>query len=107
MIWIDFSDFRWTLLWTDLLLFALVMITIAFIFYARKREFYQLAWRQIRSRPLAMVCMGICLVYLSVALLDSVHFQKRAVDDKGKGQITEAGSPIYKANTLTILDYLC
>jgi peptide/nickel transport system permease protein len=107
MIRIDFSAFRWVLLWTDLLLFSLVAVTLAFILYARKREFYRLAWRQIRSRPLAMVCMGICLIYLSIALMDSVHFKERAVDDRGKGQETEAGASIYQANTLTILDHLC
>jgi len=42
-----------------------------------------------------------------VALLDSVHFQKRAVNDKQEGEQTEAGAPIYQANTLTILDHLC
>ncbi|MCP4570340.1 MAG: ABC transporter permease, partial [FCB group bacterium] len=107
MFKIDFNAFRMVLLWTDLLLFALVLFIFIFIFYAHKREFYRVAWRQIRSRPMAMVCMGICLLYLSVALLDSAHFQKRSVSADGQRQTTKMGEPLYQANTLTILDYLC
>ena len=70
MIRLTLDSFRLVLLPTDLLLFLLLVAAVAFLVYARRREYYRVAWRQIAARPLAMVCMGICLLYASVAMLD-------------------------------------
>jgi peptide/nickel transport system permease protein len=51
--------------------------------------------------------MGICLLYASVALLDSVRFQKRADTAEGAQQKTEKGDPVYRPEVLTLLDVLC
>jgi len=95
------------ILGTDLLLHLLVLGSVAFVFAARKREYYRSAWRQIRSRSLPMVCMGVCLTYAGVALLDSVHFQKRARAPDGTGQVTPEGNPVYETQVWTLLDTLC
>jgi hypothetical protein len=89
MIRLTFDNFRLVLLPTDLLLFLLLFATIGFLLVARRREYYRVAWRQIVTRPLAMACMGICLLYASVALLDSVRYQKWAVAADGTQQQTE------------------
>ncbi len=107
MIQLSFDGFRFILLPTDLLLFLLLFATIGFLLHTRRREYYRMAWRQIRSKPLAMICMGICLLYASVALLDSVRYQKRASAADGAAQETEKGSPVYRAEILTLLDALC
>jgi peptide/nickel transport system permease protein len=107
MIRLALDNYRLVFLPTDLLLFLLLFSTIAFILYARRREYYRVAWRQIVARPLAMVCMGICLLYASVALLDSVRFQKRAPADNGTAQTTGDGAPVYETEVLTLLDVLC
>ena len=101
------ESFRLVLLPTDLLLFFLLLSMTGFILYARRREYYRVAWRQISARPLAMICMGICLLYASVALLDSVRCQKRALAVDGTQQKTEKGDPVYRPEVLTLLDMLC
>jgi len=95
MIRLAFDSFRLVLLPTDLLLFLLLFATIGFLLVARRREYYRVAWRQIVARPLAMACMGVCLLYASVALLDSVRYQKRAAAADGTQQKTEKGDPVY------------
>ncbi len=107
MIALDFDRFRLLLLATDLLLFLLVAATVAFLAYGSRREVYRAAWRQIRARSSAMVCMGICLLYAAVALLDSVHYQERARSPAGEARRTEHGEPVYRTEVLTLLDALC
>jgi peptide/nickel transport system permease protein len=107
MIRLAFDSFRLVLLPTDLLLFLLLFATIGFLLYARRREYYRVAWRQIVARPFAMACMGVCLLYASVALLDSVRYQKRAAVADGSQQQTEKGDPVYRPEVLTLLDLLC
>jgi len=107
MIRLTLDSFRLVLLPTDLLLFLLLFATIGFLLYARRREYYRVAWRQIVARPLAMICMGICLLYASVALLDSVRFQQRATALDGTQQTTDKGNAVYRPEVLTLLDVLC
>ena len=107
MIRVALDTLRLVFLPTDLLLFFLLFSTVAFILYARRREYYRVAWRQITARPLAMICMGICLLYASVAILDSMRFQRRAPADDGMGQTTRGGAPVYETDVLTLLDVLC
>ncbi len=107
MIRLTFDNFRLVLLPTDLLLFLLLFATIGFLLVARRREYYRVAWRQIVTRPLAMACMGICLLYASVALLDSVRYQKWAAAADGTQQQTEGGDLIYTTEVPTLLDLLC
>jgi len=107
MIRLAFDSFRLVRLPTALLLFLLLFATIGFLLVARRREYYRVAWRQIVARPLAMACMGVCLLYASVALLDSVRYQKRAAAADGTQQKTEKGDPVYGPEVLTLLDVFC
>ena len=107
MLTLDFENFRLLVLGTDVLLFALVFLALGFVLIARGRPYYRAAWRQIRSRTLPMICMGICVLYLTVALLDSVHFYKRSRSDTGMRETTAAGIPIYGTQVWTALDVLC
>lgn len=106
MIRISIASFRLVLLPTDLLLFFLLFSALGFFLYARNREYYRVAWRQIAARPLAMICMGVCVVYASVALLDSVRYQKRDFSAAGTEVETEGGAPVYRPEVLTLLDAL-
>jgi peptide/nickel transport system permease protein len=107
MIRFAFDSFRLVLLPTDLLLLLLLVATAGFLLYARRREYYRVAWRQIASRHLAMACMGVCLLYAAVALLDSVRFQQRAITDERTQQTNEKGDPVYSPEILTLLDVVC
>lgn len=102
-----FGKFKLVFLTTDILVFLLVLSGIGFLFFARRREYYKTAWRQIRARRLPMVCMGIVLLYTLVALLDSVHFQQRAYAEGGEAQTTADGRPAYRAEILSLLDLFC
>ena len=62
---------------TDIFVFILVASSFIFIVSARRREYWRAAWRQVRSNPVAMVSLVVLSLYLSIALLDTVHFVDR------------------------------
>ena len=104
----EFNTFRAVFLYTDLLLLMLVCCTVIFVVYAGRREYYRSAWHQIRSRRLPMLCAGVIALYVAIALLDSVHFQVRAVDaESGGPQVDNTGQPVYAPEVLSLLDLAC
>jgi peptide/nickel transport system permease protein len=102
-----FGNFQLVILTTDVLLFLLVACVLLFIWNGSRRDYYVTAWRQIRSRRIPMVCLGILLIYVSVALLDSIHYQARAVTTDGSLQTNDAGEAVYESEILSLLDMAC
>ena len=103
-----FGAIRPVFLYTDALVLALVGCGVAFALYAGRREYYRSAWRQIRARRLPMACAGVILLYVAIALLDSAHFQVRAVDAADGGpQVDNTGQPVYAPEVLSLLDLAC
>ena len=101
------DGFKIILLTTNLLLFLLVICSLGFVYSIRRNEYYRAAWRQIKSRRIAMTCMWILLLYTAVALFDSVHFQQRAYTDDGISEVTNDGQPVYRTEVLSLLDLFC
>ena len=65
------------LLKTDALFFMLVILTIGYTLYARRREHLRAPWRRVCRRPLGMGAAVILATYVIVAMLDSIHFHPR------------------------------
>ena len=83
-------DFKYVILWTDALIYLLVAVIIAFIFYARSKEPLRAPWRQVGRSRQAMASLVVLLAYVSIGLLDSIHF--RAALDNALRQITTVGT---------------
>lgn len=63
-------------LWTDALVYVLLIAISSFIFYVRSKEHLIAPWQQVLRRPLAAMALVVLLVYVVVGLLDSVHFRQ-------------------------------
>lgn len=87
------------ILWTDALIFLLLAVIIGFIFYARRKEHLRAPWRQIVHQPLGMASAVVLLAYLSIGLLDSLHFHPRL--SNGSGNDTR-----YSSEVLSVFDAL-
>ena len=85
-------------LWTDLLIYLLVAVIVAFIFYARGREHLRSPWRQVARSRMGMAALVVLLVYVAIGLLDSVLFRE-ALDSRGEG-----AEQHYSAEVLSVLD---
>ncbi len=63
------------LLWTDILIYLLLVAAIFSIYFALRKEPFRATVRQILKRPMAMAAGVILLCYFFVGLLDSFHFR--------------------------------
>ncbi len=90
------------LLWSDMLIYLLVLALCLFFVRLRRDPQIREHWQQVFSTRLGMVTFTVILVYVGIALLDSLHFRK-ALDPV-------AGSPrgeIFYDNTVTsVLDVM-
>lgn len=67
--------YHWLLLWTDSLLYLLIATIITLLWRGYRRPHLQQALLAIIKRRSGMITLIILLTYLSIALLDSVHFR--------------------------------
>jgi peptide/nickel transport system permease protein len=66
-------------LWTDLLLWLLVMFTVVFIRYAGKRRHLREPWQRVFRSDMAVGAGVVLGAFILIGLLDSIHF--RSGDD--------------------------
>lgn len=55
----------------------ILFLITGFVLRATRREYWRNAWKQIRARRTAMVCLGILILYVATALLDSVGWYEQ------------------------------
>jgi len=92
---------KFVFLITDILLFTLCAIIIAYFVYAKRHEHIYAPWRRLLKNKIAMGTAAILLCYLFVAVIDSIHFRLP----------TEQNQPLkstqqFKNETLSVLDIL-
>ncbi|MCL4315524.1 MAG: ABC transporter permease [Gammaproteobacteria bacterium] len=90
-------SFKFEPLWTDILIYLLLAVVIAFILIARRREHLRAPWREVMRSKMAMACLLLLLAYLAPALLDSIHFRP-ALADANNGRVD------YSTEVLSVLD---
>lgn len=84
-----------TVFWTDALFFLMLAMLAAGIVRTRGREHLRRPWRKVARSRSAMVSLTLLILYLGVALLDSIHFRP-AEDRAGEGQ--------FKTEAISLLD---
>jgi len=80
-------------LWTDWLIYALLVVIAIFVNHARQHEHLRAPWRLISHRRLAMSSCIILLSFATVGLLDSIHFRE-AVEQRSDGSIRYANESV-------------
>ncbi len=88
------------LLWTDALIYLLVLAISFFVAYASGREHYRVQWRQVIQHKIGMVSLVFLLVYVVIGLIDSVHFRMPVVTENASTQ----KETLYDGDVLSILD---
>jgi peptide/nickel transport system permease protein len=65
------------ILWTDALIFMLMVGLILVAIYVRSQNYLVATWRRVlQSRP-GMAALTVLLVFVTIGLLDSVHYRPR------------------------------
>jgi len=89
-------------LWTDRLIYILIIAIAGFFTYVRSKEHLMTPWRHVVRRPLAVVALVVLCAYVAVGLLDSVHF-RQALEQNGKS----GGSEVhYSVEVESLLDVI-
>ncbi|MDO8785851.1 MAG: hypothetical protein Q7J12_06490, partial [Syntrophales bacterium] len=91
--------FKPVILWTDALIYLLVVTAAVLAVYARRKEHLRDPWRQVTRSRLGMSALVVLTAYSAVALLDSIHF-RRALPANNKGQVQ------YAAEALSVFDVM-
>jgi len=80
------SHVKPVLLWTDDLIYLLILVIVGFVFYTRSRPHLMIPWRQVGRRPMGVAAMIVLLVYVIIGVMDSIHMQLPLSGDTPQGQ---------------------
>jgi len=88
------------LLWSDALIFLLVVALVAFFINLRRDPQTRERWSQVFGSRLGMVTFVVIMSYVLVALVDSLHFRNALAPEPGqKGEVV-----YYDNNVRSLLD---
>ncbi len=90
------------LLWSDLLIYLLVFALCLFFLRLRSDPQIRDHWRQVFSTRLGMITFTLILVYVGMALLDSLHFRRAMAPLEG----SPSGELFYDNRVTSVLDVM-
>ena len=92
--------FKPVILWTDALLYLLIVMVILFGITARRQEHLRAPWRQVFRGRLSMVAMVVLMTYIGIGILDSLHFKASLPRSDSEASVQ------YSPEILSVLDVL-
>lgn len=87
-------------LWTDILIFLLLAMVAAGVFYIRKRPHLRTPWKTVVQSRLGMVSVMILSCYVVIGLLDSLHYRP-VLESRGSNASTH-----YATEVISVFDRL-
>jgi peptide/nickel transport system permease protein len=90
------------ILWSDALIFLLVIALTAFFYRLRRDPQTRERWSQVFSSRLGMVTFTVIITYVGIALLDSLHF-RRALEPVDSSPTNEV---FYDNKVTSVLDVM-
>lgn len=72
------------LLWTDALVWLLVVAIGVFTWYVRRQPHLRAPWRRVAQSASGMAAFTVLLFFIIVGLLDSIHYRPVLTDAQGK-----------------------
>lgn len=89
-------------LWSDALVFMLVIVLILFFYRLRNDPQTRERWGRVFSSRLGMVTFTVIMVYVGIALLDSLHFRRALPTPEG----VDTTQVFYDNKVTSVLDVL-
>ncbi len=88
-----------TILWSDALVFTLLLAIAGMGWHVRQHEHLLLPWRRVAQNATAMVSLLVLSLFFLVGLLDSLHYRV-ALPEKNNG------ATVYSPEVLSVFDKL-
>ncbi|MEX0952160.1 MAG: ABC transporter permease [Gammaproteobacteria bacterium] len=94
------------ILWTDALIYLLVVMIAGFIWYACRHEHLRTPWRQVAKSRLGMAAAVVLAAYVLIGVLDSIHFHPRieAVQPVTEENSELAAKTAYSSDVISVFD---
>lgn len=91
------------ILWTDALVFLLLVIVVCYGIHASRDENLRAQWAAVFGTPAAMSSAVVMLVFVMIGLLDSIHYRP-ALDAAGGAGRTSSAPIAYAPEVRSVLD---
>ncbi|SFP88972.1 peptide/nickel transport system permease protein [Nitrosomonas cryotolerans] len=88
------------ILWTDALIYLLVIIVIAFAWSARKNKHLLDSWQRVCHSTSGMVSLTVLCFFITIGLLDTLHFRPALENRDHQGEI------VYSVEVLSLFDVI-
>lgn len=83
---------------TDILIFGLVFVIVAFFVYAMRKPHLRKPWGQVVHSKAGVVSIMVLLLYVGIAILDSMHFHPKIEN------LSADGAPQYSGEIHSVFD---
>lgn len=90
--------FKLVLLWTDVALWALFAALAAYALRVRRDPNLRASWQKVLRDPAALSAGVVLLLFVTVTLVDSIHFRRELPGSAGQSQV------FYDTRTESLLD---
>jgi peptide/nickel transport system permease protein len=87
-------------LWTDVLVWLLVAVAVAYAWYARRRPHLVAPWRRVARSGAGMASVVVLALFAAVGLADSIHYHPLLPETQ------RGAAPVYSVETRSLLDLL-
>ena len=76
--------FKLAILWTDALIYLLVVVVALLVWHIRRHEHLMAPWRKVARSPSGMSAATILACFIAIGLADSVHYRPAIATKDGK-----------------------
>ncbi len=97
---------KFVFLWTDIFVFCLVLAVQLYALRVRRSASLQSAWKSVARTPSAMCAAVVLAGFVSLGVLDSIHYRPLLPPVEAAGQAVAAPAPIYSPTLRSALDDL-
>ena len=97
--------FELVFLTTDILVFLLFFTIVGFSIYSSRFEHLRAPWRQVSNNRIAVISAVVLILYVLVALLDSIHFRLAIENNKDLDTSQSQTEQQYSPQVISLFDY--
>ncbi len=92
--------FKLVILWTDALIYLLLVLVIFFVWFVRHNEHLLVPWRRVGHSVSGMMALTVLTIFITIGLLDTVHFRP-AIENN-----SSTYSKVYGVQVLSLFDVI-
>jgi peptide/nickel transport system permease protein len=86
--------FAYVALPSDVFVYTFILSCLAFILWARKKEYYKEAWRRVRKEKSSYICLIVLAIYGLITISDSIHYREARYDKEGNVRVDNKGKMV-------------